>query len=110
MAALRACQPMASVLRDLDARLGNLADLVAPRVGIVAYERMLTRAAVVGPALDDGIDLLDGHQGTPTPLVSSLPATLALALAAPLSLGDLRAVCRWWLRGVGRIAAQPLFE
>ena len=63
-------------------------------------------AASIRLALHDGVDLVGGYQGAAAYLV---PAPTA-ALAATHLANDLRAICRWWLRRVGGIATQPLFE
>ena len=65
-------------------------------------------AASIRLAVLDGIDLVSRCQGAAAPLVSMPPATLAPV--ATLLANDLRAICRWWLRRVGGIATQPLFE
>ena len=63
-------------------------------------------AASIRLALHDGVDLVGGYQGAAAYLV---PAPTA-ALAATHLANDLRAICRWWLRRVGGIATQALFE
>lgn len=91
---------MSVILRHLDARLRDVADLMPPRLRILASQGVVAGTAADRLAVDWMVDLLDRKQRpTPTRMAAATSAS-PLILALTLRAGHLGTIGRRWLRRV----------